>query len=240
MTSMTLFPWHTRLRGLKRYREIAHALAKFGYIDVVEALHLWKPLRFGYRLLGTPDVVDASKPERVRMLCEELGPTFTKFGQLLSTRADLLPPDYLAELARLQDHAPSEDFTTISAIIEAELQQPFTARFTSIDPTPLAAASIAQVHRATLTDGNAVVIKVQRPRISRTIAADLDILRHLAHLAERYLPDIRPLGPVGLVEEFARIITDELDFRHELRTRSAVPRTSPMIPRSTSLPPTRR
>ncbi|MEE8301446.1 MAG: AarF/UbiB family protein, partial [Candidatus Tectomicrobia bacterium] len=213
---MDLFPWNNRLRGLKRYRDIAQALVKFGYIDVVEALHLWKPLRFGRRVLGTPEVTDASKPERARLLCEELGPTFIKFGQLLSTRADLLPPEYRSELAHLQDHAPHEDYATIRTILEQELRQSLSTLFADIDPTPLAAAPMAQVHRATLAQGQDAVVKVQRPRIQRTIAADLDILRDLARLAQRYLPDIRPLQPIGLVEEFARTIGRELDFLHEL------------------------
>lgn len=214
---MALFPWHTRLRELKRYRAVVQALVQFGYVDVAEALHLWKPLRLGRRLLGTPDVSAASKPERVRLLCEALGPTFIKLGQVLSTRADLLPPEYLSELARLQDRAPIEGFSAMRDIVQAELQQPLAALFAHVDPVPLAAASIAQVHRATLPDGPEVVVKVQRPHIAQVIAADLDILRDLARLAERYLPDLRPLHPVGLVEEFAQSITHELDFRHELR-----------------------
>ncbi|MCZ6875651.1 MAG: AarF/UbiB family protein [bacterium] len=213
---MDLFPWNNRLRGLKRYRDIAQALVKFGYLDVVEALHLWKALRFGRRVLGTPEVTDASKPERLRLLCEELGPTFIKFGQLLSTRADLLPPEYLSELALLQDHAPHEDYATIHTILEQELRQSLSSLFSDIDPMPLAAASMAQVHRATLAQGQEAVLKVQRPHIQQTIAADLDILRDLARLAQRYLPDLRPLQPIGLVEEFARTLGRELDFLHEL------------------------
>jgi ubiquinone biosynthesis protein len=212
---MALLPWNTRLRGLKRYREVVQTLVKFGYIDVAEALHLWKPLRLGRRLLGTPDVTAVSKPERVRLLCEALGPTFIKLGQVLSTRADLLPPEYLSEFALLQDRAPIEDFAAIRDIMQAELPAPLSSLFTHIEPVPLAAASIAQVHRATLADGQEVVLKVQRPHIAQVLAADLDILRDLARLAERYLPDIRPLQPVGLVEEFARTIAHELDFRHE-------------------------
>jgi ubiquinone biosynthesis protein len=160
---------------------------------------------------------DASKPERLRMLCEALGPTFIKFGQLLSTRPDLLPPEYLTELARLQDRAPQEDFSTIRAILQEELSLPLSDLFTEVEPAPLAAASIAQVHRATLTTGQEVVVKVQRPHISQTITGDLELLRDLARLAERYLPELRPLHPSGVVEEFARTIARELDFRHELQ-----------------------
>jgi ubiquinone biosynthesis protein len=214
---MALFPWSTRLPGWKRYRDVVQALVKYGYVDVVEALHLWKPLRLGQRLLGAPEVPDASKPERLRMLCETLGPTFVKFGQLLSTRPDLLPPEYLTELARLQDRAPVEDFATIRLILQVELPQPLESLFAHIDPIPLAAASIAQVHRATLTTGERVVVKVQRPHIAQVIAGDLELLRHLARLAERSLPELRPLHPSGVVEEFARTIARELDFRHELQ-----------------------
>jgi ubiquinone biosynthesis protein len=215
--SMALLPWNARLQGWKRYRDVVQALVKFGYVDVVEALHLWKPLRLGQRLLGASDVSDASKPERLRMLCETLGPTFIKFGQLLSTRPDLLPPEYLAELARLQDHAPIEAFATLRTILQEELPQPLTTLFSHIDPIPLAAASMAQVHRATLMTGQQVVIKIQRPRIAQVIAGDLELLRDLARLAERYLPELRPLHPSGVVEEFARTIARELDFRHELQ-----------------------
>jgi ubiquinone biosynthesis protein len=123
----------------------------------------------------------------------------------------------LQELARLQDHAPSEDFAVIRAIVQAELRQPLAALFSNVDAVPLAAASMAQVHRATRRDGQQVILKVQRPHIPQIIAADLDILRDLARLAERYVTDFRPFHPVGLVEEFARTITHELDFRHELR-----------------------
>jgi ubiquinone biosynthesis protein len=214
---MALLPWQSRLQGWKRYRDVVQALVKFGYIDVVEALHLWKPWRLGQRLLGAPEMPEATKQERLRMLCESLGPTFIKFGQLLSTRPDLLPAEYLTELTRLQDHAPMENFATIRAILQAELPQALPTLFTRIDPMPLAAASIAQVHRASLTTGQEVVVKVQRPRISQVIAGDLELLRDLARLAERYLPELRPLHPTGVVEEFARTITRELDFRHELQ-----------------------
>jgi ubiquinone biosynthesis protein len=214
---LTMFSWNARLQGWKRYREVAQALVKYGYVDVVDALHLWKPLRLGQRVFGAPTMPDATKPERLRMLCEALGPTFIKFGQLLSTRPDLLPPEYLTELARLQDHAPQEDFSTIRTILQAELPSPLSALFTEIAPVPLAAASIAQVHRATLTTGQEVAVKVQRPHISQTITGDLELLRDLARLAERYLPELRPLHPSGVVEEFARTIARELDFRHELQ-----------------------
>lgn len=213
---MVMFPWNSRWRGLKRYHDIAQALVKYGYIDVVEALRLRKPLRLGQRMFGASESTEVSKPQRLRQLCEELGPTFIKFGQLLSTRADLLPPEFLQELAMLQDQAPHEAFSVIQTIVENELEQPLNDLFTEVDAKPLAAASMAQVHTATLPSGERVIIKVQRPHIPITIAADLAVLRDLARLAERYIAEWRPFQPVGLVEEFARTITQELDFRQEL------------------------
>ncbi|PON16306.1 hypothetical protein C2W62_19155 [Candidatus Entotheonella serta] len=212
-----MFPWNKRLRGLRRYQDIAQALVKYGYVDVAEALRLRRPLYFGQRLLGASEVVLYDKPQRLRMLFEELGPMFVKFGQLLSTRVDALPPEYLSELATLQDHVAVESFPVVQDIVETELQAPLDRLFTTVESTPLAAASIAQVHRATLPNGARVVLKVQRPRIPQTIAADLDVLRDLAHLAERYMAEWRPFQPVGLVEEFAHTITKELDFRQERR-----------------------
>jgi ubiquinone biosynthesis protein len=212
-----MFPWNQRLRGLRRYQDIVRAMVKYGYVDVAEALRLRRSLHFGQRLFGASEIVRAGKPQRLRMLFEELGPTFVKFGQLLSTRVDALPPDYLSELAALQDRVAAEPFPVVQEIVEAELQAPLSRLFASVESAPLAAASIAQVHRATLPNGACVAIKVQRPRIPQTIAADLDVLRDLAHLAERYMAEWRPFQPVGLVEEFAHTITKELDFRQERR-----------------------
>ena len=212
-----MFPWNKRLRGLRRYQNIVQAMVKYGYVDVAEALRLRRSLRFGQRLFGASETVDYSKPQRLRMLFEELGPTFVKFGQLLSTRVDALPPDYLNELVALQDRVAAEPFPVVQAIVEAELHAPLTSLFAAVDTTPLAAASIAQVHRATLPNGAHVVIKVQRPRIPQIIAADLDVLRDLAHLSERYMTEWRPFQPTALVEEFAHTIIKELDFRQERR-----------------------
>lgn len=212
-----MFPWNKRLRGLRRYQNIVQAMVKYGYVDVAEALRLRRSLRFGQRLFGASETVDYSKPKRLRMLFEELGPTFVKFGQLLSTRVDALPPDYLSELVALQDRVAAEPFPVVQAIVEAELHAPLSSLFATVDPTPLAAASIAQVHRATLPNGAHVVIKVQRPRIPQIIAADLDVLHDLARLSERYIAEWRPFQPIGLVEEFAYTIIKELDFRQERR-----------------------
>lgn len=212
-----MLPWNKRLRGLRRYQDIAQALVKYGYVDIAEAMHLRRTLTFGQRLFGASEIANSGKPQRLRMLFEELGPTFVKFGQLLSTRVDALPPAYLNELAALQDHVAAEAFPVVQQIVETELKAPLNRLFASVDPAPLAAASIAQVHRATLPNGARVVMKVQRPRIPQTIAADLDVLRDLAHLAERYMVEWRPFQPTGLVEEFAHTIMKELDFRQECR-----------------------
>jgi ubiquinone biosynthesis protein len=153
----------------------------------------------------------------VRLALEELGPTFIKFGQILSTRPDLLPPTYITELSRLQDRVPPVPLETIKDVIEEELGQPVEQLFASFDPIPIAAASLAQVHGAVLPDGREVVVKVQRPNIQQTIRLDLDILHDLARLAQ----DRTPLGEaydlVEIAEDFAISLRAELDYRREGR-----------------------
>jgi ubiquinone biosynthesis protein len=204
---------------LRRLREITTVLVKYGFPDVVVRLHLertvalWRRLRFWRRREPW-----GSRAERLRLALEELGPTFVKFGQALSTRADLLPEELVVELTRLQDEVPPLPAGAAEEAIEAELGKPIDALFARFDPRPIAAASIAQVHRATLHGGEEVAVKVRRPGIEPTIERDLAILGQLARLADRYLPDSELYQPASLVSEFARAIRAELDLAREGRT----------------------
>ncbi len=204
-------------RHINRYRQIAEVLARHGFGVLLDQLGLDQRLNLPHRLLNRQEPAGLTTAEHVRLALEELGPTFIKLGQLLSTRPDLLPPDIITELSRLQDAAPAVDWEQIEQRIVDELGRPMAELFASWDPSPLAAASLAQVHAATLLDGQAVVIKVQRPNIGPTIDLDLDILYDLARLAQQRTPlgDIYDLQEVA--EEFAVILQSELDYRREAR-----------------------
>jgi ubiquinone biosynthesis protein len=203
---------------IRRYRDIVAVLLRHGLADVVDALHLSPYMAWGARLSPGRSFNPAlSRAARFRLTLEELGPTFVKFGQALSVRADLLPADLINELVKLQDQTLPLPPGTVEAAIEEELGQPLTQLFAWFDHEPMASASIAQVHRATLPGGEAVVVKVRRPGIGQLIASDIDILLQLARLVERYVPAAEIVDPVALVEEFARSIRAEQDLVREAR-----------------------
>lgn len=206
------------LRDLPRYRQILASLVRFGYRDVVTALHLDKLVGPIERATLGDEAPPHARPERLRLICEDLGPTFVKLGQILSTRPDLLSEAYTAELAQLRDHVKPFPFAEVEAILLEEFGRPAAEVFASIDPEPLASASISQVHRATLRDGRTIALKVRRPGIDKTVQADLDILKNLAQLAERRLPALVPYGPVALARELERTLRRELDLSIERRT----------------------
>ena len=168
--------------------------------------------RFVLDRLMAKDVEHLPAPERVRLSFEQLGPTFVKLGQLLATRPDLIPPEYSEEFKKLHDQVPGVPFREIEKMLVAHLGAPVSDLFAFFDETPMAAASIAQVHRARLKDGSEVVVKVQRPGIESVIQDDLQILRGLAELSERYLPEIKIYNPKGIVAEFARSMEQETNF----------------------------
>lgn len=204
-------------RHLHRYRQIVEVLARHGFGAALAQLDLERHLSLPRRLLSREQslAVEITPAEHVRLAMEELGPTFVKFGQILSTRPDLIPPAYITELSRLQDHVPPAPWEMVKARLEEELDGPIEKFFTAFDPVPIAAASLAQVHAATLPDGQEVVIKVQRPNIEQTINLDLDILYDLARLAQEHtsLGDIYDL--VEITEGFAATLQAELDYRRE-------------------------
>ncbi|WP_165065807.1 ABC1 kinase family protein [Paludisphaera rhizosphaerae] len=206
------------LRDLPRYRQILATLARYGYQDVVAALRLETIVRPLERAALGDEASNLPRPRRVRLICEELGPTFVKLGQLLSTRPDLLPESYTEELAALRDDVRPFPAEQAEAILVEEYGRSLDACFVSVDPTPIASASISQVHRAVLHDGRVVALKIRRPDLHKIVAADLDILKNLAQLAERHLPALAVYRPTTLVREFERTIKRELDFSVELRT----------------------
>jgi len=176
-------------RHIGRYRQILTVLFKYGFGDLVDRLNVGRYLEIGAQILGkgrAGPVEAYTRYERIRMAFEELGPTFIKMGQILSTRPDLIPVTLAEELSKLQDSVPPFPFGQVKDLIEAELDADISDIFMSIEETPLAAASIAQVHRARLLSGRDVVVKVRRPGIERTVSIDLEILLHLAGLAERH------------------------------------------------------
>src|SRR3954454_2764265 len=206
------------LRDLPRYRQILASLVRYGYRDVVTALHLDKLVGPLERAAMGDEVPPQDRPMRLRMVCEDLGPTFVKLGQILSTRPDLLPEAYIAELSQLRDHVKPFAFAEVEAILAEEYGRPASEVFRLLEPEPLASASISQVHRATLRDGRAIALKIRRPGIDKTVQADLDILRNLAHLAERRMPWLAQYAPVELVKEVERTLKREVDLAVERRT----------------------
>ena len=203
-----------------RYRQVARVLVRHGLADVVSTLQLGRYVGVGgrWQTRGGRRGSEASRARRLRLACEELGPTFVKFGQALSIRSDVLPADLVAELATLQDHAAPLGPGEAEQVVEAELGQPVSVLYRRFDPVPLAAASIAVVHRAELSNGEVVAVKIRRPGIARVMAGDVGILRQLAHLSERHLPGADVIDPAGLVEEFARTLRAEQNFVREGRS----------------------
>jgi ubiquinone biosynthesis protein len=203
-------------RHLRRYREIVRILARHGFGDALSQLGIGRRLGLPVRLLRRdPADLELTRPQRVRLALEELGPTFIKFGQIISTRPDLLPPEYINELSRLQDDVPPERWEPIRACIEEELGQPIDQVFARFDETPMAAASLGQVHAATLTSDQEVVVKIQRPDIEHVIDVDLDILYDLARLAQKRTALSQTYDLVEIAEDFAYTLRGELDYRRE-------------------------
>jgi ubiquinone biosynthesis protein len=205
-------------RHVNRYRQILTVLIKYGFGGLVDRLKISQYLEVGLQLITRhhrEHIETLSAAERVRMALEELGPTFIKLGQVLSTRPDLVPAEFAAELSRLQQDVPPFPFREVRTIVEAELGRPLGEIFERFDEKSMAAASIGQVHRAKLRDGDEVVVKVQRPDIEALVEVDLEILLHLALLAERHVEDLRTYRPSRIVEEFTRVLERELDFTTE-------------------------
>ncbi len=202
-------------RTIFRMLAIQRVLVKYGLDDIIKETHLLRPMRFLFYL--APRRRDSSAPlgERIRLALEELGPIFVKFGQAISTRRDLLPPDIADELAKLQDAVPPFPADQAIAILDGAYGRPVDRVFKRFDAEPLAAASIAQVHTAQLTSGQEVIVKVLRPGVHEQIDRDLGVLRMLASLADRYWVHGKRLKPIEVVNEYEHTILDELDLMRE-------------------------
>ena len=202
-------------KRLRRSQHIVRVLVRHGFGEALARIRVWECINIERRLLRRAcELPQFTLPERIRLALEELGPTFVKLGQMLSTRPDLVPPEIIIELKKLQSSVHFIPTKVIKGVIEAELGKPINEVFDSFDEEPLAAASLAQVHRA-IYKGKLVVLKVQRPNIEKTIEEDIGIMHTLAVFAERYSPAAYLSNPVGLVAEFADQIKKELDFRME-------------------------
>ena len=208
-----------KIHNIQRLRQILQVLVKYGFGYIVDRLHIEQNI-IGRRFVKLKsikklDVFNQPAPVRARKVLEELGPTFIKLGQILSTRPDLIPLEFCKEFEKLQDKAPAIEYEKVKAQIENEIKQPIDKIFNNFSSQPVAAASLAEVHLAELKTGEKVVVKVQRPDIRRMITADLEILYGLAKLAEKHIKESRVYDPVGVVEEFKKTILKEIDFNVE-------------------------
>jgi ubiquinone biosynthesis protein len=216
---MSPFGLRTRnFRDIPRIGRIIAVASRYGFDHLVEQMGLQRFFSIGKRMGSiqkSPSRAPLHRtgiPERLRRMFEDLGPTFIKLGQVLACRPDMLPLEYSREFLKLTDSVAPFPSDESKKVIEDDLKAPISALFKSFDDTPVAAASIAQVHRATLHDETEVIIKVQRPHIARTIERDISIMRWFAHLIETRIPEMQPYNIPGIVEEFARTIRRELDF----------------------------
>lgn len=210
------------IRTIRRYRTILGVLIKYGFGHFVEQLNINYYIELGKRIVTFDkmprELERLSQSQRLRLAMEELGPTFIKLGQLLSTRPDVLSKAYIKEFSKLQDKVPAVSFDGIKAQVQRELGYPAEQLFAEFSQEPLAAASIAQVHRGQLKSGEEVVFKVRRPGVVKIIETDIDVLMSLAYLIEQHVPAAALYDPVGLVKEFRRSIMRELNFTREGRT----------------------
>jgi len=204
-------------KQLRRYQTIVRVLVKYGFGELLDRIRLWEHVNIERRILRRPsrEFAHMSVPQRLRISLEELGPTFIKLGQILSTRPDLVPPEFITELQKLQSNVPPFSSDLALEIVKSELGRPIEEIFASFDKVPLAAASLAQVHRATLKDGKVVAVKILRPGLQEVIEPDLEIMRNIATLMERYMEEAKLIGAVGIVQEFAKNLRRELDLKSE-------------------------
>ena len=220
-------------RDLGRLKDILGVLIRHGFGDTVRRLGLADRLqRAGHALRWdhAADLARLAPPVQVRLAMEELGPTFVKLGQILAGRADLFGPEWIAEFEKLHSHVPAVPLETLRPQLREDLGDEPEVVFARFDTEPLAAASIAQVHRAQLHDGTEVIVKIRRPGIADTIAADLRLLARLAVVAEEQLPWLKPYRPQQLVKELAKSLQRELDLASECRNAERIAKNMVTMP----------
>lgn len=212
-------------RDLGRMQDIASVLIRYGFGDVVQRIGMAGALERAGKVLHWKEgeeLAQLKPPARIRRVLEELGPTFVKLGQVLATRVDLFGPEWLAEFGKLQDHAPPVAWEEIEAQLTEDLGAPPEQVFARVDREPLAAASLAQVHRAALEDGTEVILKVRRPGIRPVVEADLRLLGRLAEIIESEATDLKQYRPRLLVRQFSQSLRRELDFAAECRNAERI------------------
>jgi ubiquinone biosynthesis protein len=212
-------------RDLGRIHDIATVLIRYGFGSFVRVLGLGSVLERAGRVLNwhhTEEYARLDTPQRIRRVLEDLGPTFIKLGQILATRVDLFPPQYIAEFEKLQDQAPPVPFEDLLPQIEEDIGGSIDEFFLEVDRLPLAAASIAQVHKAVLKDGTRVVLKVRRPGLRKIIEADLRLLQRIVDIAESESSDLRRFHPREILRQFNQSLRRELDLAGECRNAERV------------------
>ena len=205
-------------RHINRYRQIITVLIKYGFGDLVSETNLAKYINLGKKFIPwkkDKKTESLSRWDRVRKVLEELGPTFIKLGQIMSNRPDLLPKELIYELEKLQDSVPQFSGKDAQKLVENELGKPIYEIFKNFETCPIASASVSQVHRAELIDGEEIVVKVQRPGIEHIIEIDLEIMLHFANLTEKYIKGMDILSPINVIKEFEKSIKKEIDFTIE-------------------------
>src|SRR5690554_6090697 len=215
-----LAPVRTAVKDVLRLREITRVLTKHGFKAVARRLGAEEEVEDTDAFEGPQSLIGEDHDEaavRFRRVLEELGPTFVKLGQIMSTRPDIMPPAFINELKHLQDRVPPLPFETVKEAIEENLGKPMPELFKEMNEKPIGAASIGQVHRAKTHEGDEVVIKIQRPGIAEVIRSDLDILYYLARILEATIEEVELYTPTAIVKEFEKAILSELDFRLEAR-----------------------
>ncbi len=212
-------------RDLGRIQDIAAILIRYGFGSFVHMLGVGHVLERAGKVLHwqrSEEFTVLETPQRVRQVLEELGPTFIKLGQILATRVDLFSPQYITEFEKLQDEAPPVPFSELVDQLEEDLGGSIDEVFQNLDRKPLAAASLAQVHKAMLMDGTPVIVKIRRPGVRKTVETDLRLLHRLADIAEAEDPDLQRFHPREIVRQFARSLRQELDFGQECRNAERV------------------